>query len=217
MKKNNKKAMIVYISAVLLISFCLFYASCDYKKSKSIDPQKVLTDFKVDKLFSIVLSETSPSAQNLLDPNYPYFDTYFYSNYDFTDRYISVDGDRYYFAKYGDYVNFVRNNLGDSATKSLNNGYSFSKLTSKEEFTYEALTDDLKCYDLDSDSCYILFTPYVLPRSDVEFDSLAVSGNKITGNASRVLAGKNITVKFEFKFKEINNKRYATSLIINPE
>ena len=90
-------------------------------------------------------------------------------------------------------------------------------MDSKEEFTYEALTDDLKCSDLDSNSCYILFIPYVLPRSDVEFDSLTVSENTITGNASRVLVDKNITVKFEFKFKEINNKRYATSLIINPE
>ena len=215
--KNSKKIIITSvlfsILGILLISTGLFF-QFNKKETINIDSQEVLTSIDIDKLFSIFLSKTSPVNQNILDPKYSYFDTYFYSNFDFSNKYISIDGDRHYFAKYGDYVKFVSSKLGDEATKELNSGYTLEELSEGKELTYNELTDDLKCNDLDNDNCYILFTPIVLPKSDVKFSSLEASKNTIKGTASRTLANEVISVNFELKFKESNDTYYATSLII---
>lgn len=215
--KNSKKIIITSvlfsILGILLISTGLFF-QFNKKETINIDSQEVLTSIDIDKLFSIFLSKTSPVNQNILDPKYSYFDTYFYSNFDFSNKYISIDGDRHYFAKYGDYVKFVSSKLGDEATKKLNSGYTFEELTEGKELTYNELTDDLKCNDLDKDNCYILFTPIVLPKSDVKFSSLEASKDTIKGTASRTLANEVISANFELKFKESNDTYYATSLII---
>ena len=231
--KNSKKIIITSvlfsILGILLISTGLFF-QFNKKETINIDSQEVLTSIDIDKLFSIFLSKTSPVNQNIdiqeiieesiygidimEDPKYSYFDTYFYSNFDFSNKYISIDGDRHYFAKYGDYVKFVSSKLGDEATKELNSGYTFEELTEGKELTYNELTDDLKCNDLDNDNCYILFTPIVLPKSYVKFSSLEASKNTIKGTASRTLANEVITANFELKFKENNDTYYATSLII---
>lgn len=215
--KNSKKIIITSvlfsILGILLISMGLFF-QFNKKETINIDSQEVLTSVDIDKLFSIFLSKTSPVNQNILDPKYSYFDTYFYSNFDFSNKYISIDGDRHYFAKYGDYVKFVSSKLGDEATKELNSGYTLEELSEGKELTYNELTDDLKCNDLDNDNCYILFTPIVLPKSDVKFSSLEASKDTIKGTASRTLANEVISVNFELKFKESNDTYYATSLII---
>lgn len=215
--KNSKKIIITSvlfsILGILLISMGLFF-QFNKKETINIDSQEVLTSIDIDKLFSIFLSKTSPVNQNILDPKYSYFDTYFYSNFDFSNKYISIDGDRHYFAKYGDYVKFVSSKLGDEAIKELNSGYTLEELTEGKELTYNELTDDLKCNDLDKDNCYILFTPIVLPKSDVKFSSLEASKDTIKGTASRTLANEVISVNFELKFKESNDTYYATSLII---
>lgn len=228
MKKNNKKFLIIIIS---LLSLLLIVAGLMIN-NKNNDNQslpkdsdninRILLNLNLDKYINSILYPTVELNRNVLEPNYPYFNMYYYTSSNYSKQKVKIVDKERYIAKYSDYVQFYKNVLSSDVVKNIPSGYEIKQFLSLNPETSMLELNDISaissCNELNDENCYIIINVINDPQGYVEFASLNKQENVISGDAIKHINYNakeyKMTAKFEFEYTENNGKKYASSLKI---
>lgn len=184
---------------------------------------QILNELNIDKYLGIIFEQSIDLNKNLLDKEYSNFN-YYFSNIDDVEKInIQIQSnpeDRFIFTKYGNYIDAYEKLLGPKKAKNLSRiGYKFTDLVeiSPGIFYTNGVDDGEEC-NRDDENCFVVLYNNAYNTNEVTFDDLKESNNTITGNVKLLTTIENkeyeLNGKFEFKYVEENNKKYASSLII---
>lgn len=183
---------------------------------------EILSELSLDKYLGIIFKPSIEINRNLLDKKYSKFNYYFY-NLDSVEK-INIQikekqDDTYVFTKYSNYMASYENLLGKKKVNNLSLvGFKITDLieTSPTIFHTDG-TNVGECNNNDED-CYVVLFKDIQNTDEIKFSSLEEKDNLIKGNIKLLTVIENkkyeLNGKFEFKYFEENNKKYATSLII---
>lgn len=184
---------------------------------------QILNELNIDKYLGIVFEQSIDLNKNLLDKEYSKFN-YYFSNIDDVEKInIQIQSnpeDRFVFTKYGNYIDAYEKLLGPKKSENLSRvGYKFTDLVeiSPGIFYTNGVDDGEECKRND-ENCFVVLYKDSYNTNEVTLDDLKESNNTITGSVKLLTTIENkeyeLNGKFEFKYVEENNKKYASSLII---
>lgn len=216
-------AGIVLLVLGLIMTYKSLYAKDEHTTENPKVNTQILSELSIDKYLGIVFEQSIDLNKNLLDKEYSKFN-YYFSNIDDVEKInIQIQSnpeDRFVFTKYGNYIDAYEKLLGPKKSENLSRiGYKFTDLVKiSPGIFYTIGVDDGEECKRNDENCFVVLYKDSYNTNEVTLDDLKESNNTITGSVKLLTTIENkeyeLNGKFEFKYVEENNKKYASSLII---